>query len=70
MDLMEGEDLSDFLQQPNQSKEEVIILNPNIEEVKLDYVYDQIADFMLQLWRLEFPHIGAISKDAVCRTCS
>jgi hypothetical protein len=64
MDLMEGQDLSDFLQQPTQSKEEAIILNPNIDEVKLDFVYDQIADFMLQLSRLEFSRIGAISKDA------
>jgi len=64
MNLMQGQDLSDFLQQPTQSKEEAILLNPNIDEVKLDFVYDQIADFMLQLSRLEFPRIGAISKDA------
>lgn len=30
---------------------------------KLDTVYDQIADYMLQLSRLRFPRIGAISKD-------
>ncbi|KAH6714406.1 hypothetical protein BKA61DRAFT_632310 [Leptodontidium sp. MPI-SDFR-AT-0119] len=55
MDLMEGQDLSDFLQQPTQSREEPIILNPNIDEMKLDFVYEQIADFMLQLSRLEPP---------------
>jgi hypothetical protein len=32
--------------------------------MKLDFVYNQIANFMLQLLRLKFPRIGAISKDA------
>ncbi|KAH7317575.1 hypothetical protein BKA65DRAFT_569989 [Rhexocercosporidium sp. MPI-PUGE-AT-0058] len=63
MNLMEGQDLSDFLQQPTQSKGEPIILDPDIEEMKLDFVYDQIAEFMLQISRLEFPHIGAIAED-------
>ncbi|KAI4869498.1 phosphotransferase enzyme family protein-like protein [Hypoxylon rubiginosum] len=64
MDLIEGQDLSDFLQQPTEDKEEKKVLDPNIDEAKLDYIYDQIADFMLQLSRIEFPYIGALSKNA------
>lgn len=62
MDLMEGQDLGDLLQQPTRNKEEAIILDLNIDEVKLDFVYDQIADFIPQLSRLEFPRISDISK--------
>lgn len=65
MDFIEGQDLSDFLQQPTQSKEEVIMLDPDINEIRLDFIYDQIADFLLQISRLEFSRIGAISKDTV-----
>lgn len=39
-----------------------LILNPAIEEATLDTIYDQLADYLLQLSRLEFPSIGAISK--------
>ncbi|KAI1774270.1 hypothetical protein F4818DRAFT_452333 [Hypoxylon cercidicola] len=64
MDLMEGQDLSDILQQPNENTKEPIILDPDIDEAKLDVIYEQIASFMLELSHLEFPRIGAISKDA------
>ncbi|KAK0621572.1 hypothetical protein B0T17DRAFT_508909 [Bombardia bombarda] len=64
MDFMEGQDLSDLLQQPTESKEEPIILDPDIDEARLDFVYEQVASFMLELSHLEFPRIGAISKDA------
>ncbi|KAI0388938.1 phosphotransferase enzyme family protein-like protein [Xylariaceae sp. FL0594] len=64
MDFAEGKDLSDLLQQPTEDEQEEIVLDPNIDEAKLDIVYDQIAGFMLELARLEFPRLGAISKDA------
>lgn len=34
----------------------------DINEAKLDIIYEQIASFMLELSRLEFPRIGAISN--------
>jgi hypothetical protein len=39
-------------------------LYPTINEETLDTIYDQVANSMLQISRLEFPYIGAISKDA------
>ncbi len=63
MDFVEGQDLSDLLQQPSENKEEPIVLDPDIDEAKLDFVYEQVAGFMLELSRLEFPRIGAISRD-------
>ncbi|KAF9784240.1 hypothetical protein IL306_007708 [Fusarium sp. DS 682] len=63
MDFIEGDDLSDLLQQPTENKQEAIILDPNIDEKKLDLVYEQIAGFMLELSRLSFSRIGAISQD-------
>ena len=41
-----------------------IRLDPNIDEQNLDAIYEQIASFMLELSRIPFGHIGAISKDA------
>lgn len=64
MDFIEGQNLSDLLQQPTENREEPIVLNPDIDEEKLDLVYEQIAGFLLELSRLEFTRIGAISKVA------
>ncbi|KAF6790750.1 phosphotransferase enzyme family protein [Colletotrichum sojae] len=36
---------------------------PKVDEQKLEVIYEQIAGFMLELWRLDFPRIGAVSKD-------
>ncbi|KAK2042445.1 hypothetical protein LZ31DRAFT_623523 [Colletotrichum somersetense] len=65
MDLVEGQDLSDLLQQPNENKEDPIVLDPDIDNAKLDFVYEQIAGFMLELSRLSFSRIGAISQNAM-----
>lgn len=63
MEFMDGQDLSDLLQQQNEDKTESIILDPDIDNAKLDFVYEQIASFLLEISRLEFPSIGALSKD-------
>ncbi|KAF2428670.1 phosphotransferase enzyme family protein [Tothia fuscella] len=39
-------------------------LNPHIDKQVLDTIYEQIAEFMLQLYEFSFSSIGAISKDA------
>ncbi|KAM5352641.1 hypothetical protein ACJ41O_005363 [Fusarium nematophilum] len=64
MDFMQGEDLGDLLRKPTEDEQETIILDPNIDETTLDTIYEQIAEFMLELSRLEFPKIGAISQDS------
>ncbi|UNI22779.1 hypothetical protein JDV02_008635 [Purpureocillium takamizusanense] len=64
MEFVNGTDLDDLLRQPTENDQEEVILNPDIEEAKLDTFYDQIADYMLQLSRLRFPRIGTISNDS------
>lgn len=64
MDFVEGQSLSKFLAQPTEDETELKFLDPNVDDAKLDTIYEQIASFLLELSRLEFPRIGAISKDA------
>jgi hypothetical protein len=63
--FMEGENLGDILKKPTENEADPATLDPDIDEAKLNIVYEQIAGFMLELSRLEFPRIGAISKDTV-----
>lgn len=64
-EFMDGENLGDILKKPTENEADLAILDPDIDEAKLNIVYEQIAGFMLELSRLEFPRIGAISKDTV-----
>lgn len=63
MDYVEGTLLSTFLKKPMESDQEDLVLNPSIDDSKLNKIYRQIADYLLQLSQLTFTHIGAISKD-------
>ncbi|EQL01289.1 hypothetical protein G6O67_004499 [Ophiocordyceps sinensis] len=63
MDFINGVKLSRFLEQPTQGEYADMTLNPDIDHVTLDTIYDQVADYMHQLSRLEFPLIGAVSKE-------
>jgi aminoglycoside phosphotransferase (APT) family kinase protein len=65
MEFMEGENLGDVLKKPTPNEADLAILDPDIDEAKLGGIFEQLASFMLELSRLEFPRIGAISKDAV-----
>lgn len=47
-----------------------MVLNPDIDNVVLDKIYFQIADYILQLSQLTFIRIGAISKDNASNTWS
>jgi serine/threonine protein kinase len=63
MDYVEGTLLSTFLKKPMERDQEDIVLNPSIDDSKMNKIYRQIADYLLQLSQLTFTHIGAISKD-------
>ncbi len=63
MDFIDGTHLSTILKQPTKNDQEDEILNPDIGDSTLDIIYDQLADYVLQISRLEFSRIGAISKD-------
>jgi hypothetical protein len=60
MEFVEGTQLSALLKQENCGQ---LILKPDIDGDLLDKIYLQIADYMLQLSRLEFRCIGAIARD-------
>ncbi|KAF1952641.1 putative altered inheritance of mitochondria protein 9, mitochondrial [Byssothecium circinans] len=64
MDRIDGTSLTTLLKQPVQSEEEEVIMREDIDDAKLDYVYEQMAEFMIELSRLDFDAIGAIAKDA------
>ncbi|EEP80243.1 predicted protein [Uncinocarpus reesii 1704] len=70
MDYIRGTRLSTVLKQPTQSKDEDVILSPNVDNAMLDKVYDQIASFLLQLYQSNFNLIGAITRDPVLKTWS
>jgi hypothetical protein len=57
-EFMEGENLGDILKKPTENEADLAILDPDIDEAKLNIVYKQILGFMLELSRLEFPRIG------------
>ncbi|EHK96912.1 putative Altered inheritance of mitochondria protein 9, mitochondrial [Glarea lozoyensis 74030] len=46
------------------SLKEDVILSSDIEDAKLDCVYEQLAEFLLELSQLEFDSIGGITKNA------
>jgi hypothetical protein len=70
MDFIDGTRLSTVLKQPTKDDQEDVILYPGIDDVTLDTIYDQLADYILQISRLDFPRIGAISKDHASNTWS
>lgn len=70
MDYVDGTRLSTILKRPTENDEEDVILNPDIDNKTLDFVYDQIADYIVQLSELNFTGIGAISRDPASNTWS
>ncbi|KAH8662717.1 hypothetical protein BGZ61DRAFT_539441 [Ilyonectria robusta] len=62
-DFLDGVCLDNLLKKPTESDQDPLILDPEIDQKKLELVYSQIADYVVQLSRLGFPSIGAISKD-------
>lgn len=62
MDFVEGTLLSTVLKKPTDGGQEDVVLDPGIDNSILDTIYRQIGDYLLQLSRLTFTRIGAISK--------
>jgi hypothetical protein len=52
--------LSEALNDPKNDPDEPDILDPNIREEKLEYLYGQMASYLLQLSQQRFPCIGSI----------
>lgn len=70
MDYLDRTRLSTVLKQLTENDQEDMVLNPDIDNTTLDIVYDQIADYMVQLSELDFTGVGAISGDSASNTLS
>ena len=64
MDYVDGISLATILKQPTETEQDEVILATNVDDTKLNYVYEQLADYMVQLSQLDFSTIGALSKDS------
>ncbi|KAF1911345.1 putative altered inheritance of mitochondria protein 9, mitochondrial, partial [Ampelomyces quisqualis] len=62
MDYIDGTSLTTLLRQPLQSEKDDVILRDDIDNAKLDCVYEQLAGFLIELYQLDFDAIGAIAK--------
>lgn len=63
MDYIEHhQNMSRALRDPDRSSEERPVLNSNISTEKLEYLYGQMAQIMLQLFSLKFPKIGSLTE--------
>lgn len=59
-EYMRGESLGDLLKSPTNDGDGRAVLNPDVDDEKLNFAYEQIAGFQLQLSRLDLGAIGAI----------
>ena len=50
--------------------QEDVVLDPQIDDMTLDIVYDRIADYMVRLPELDFNNIGSIAEDLTSKTRS
>ncbi|RAL16949.1 uncharacterized protein BO97DRAFT_335747, partial [Aspergillus homomorphus CBS 101889] len=55
-------DFIDAINIPGRSRDERAILDPNVSQERLELVYSQMADIMLQLSKQSFTEIGCIGK--------
>ncbi|EGX95148.1 Protein kinase-like domain [Cordyceps militaris CM01] len=59
-------DMGQALNIPGRSLQDPPYLDPNINPAKLEKLYRQVADILLQLSRLQFPAIGAFEETDDC----
>ncbi|KAK1970205.1 hypothetical protein LY78DRAFT_744572 [Colletotrichum sublineola] len=64
MDFVEGTLASRILQKPTDDDQQELMLNPDLDSSLLDKFYRQVVAYLLQLSRLKFKRIGAISKES------
>lgn len=62
--VKDARNLSEMLNLPGRSNKERHILDPKVDEQRLRYVYEQIADILLQLASITFDKIGAPAEVA------
>lgn len=55
-------DISDTLNTPGFAIQDRPVLDPNIDETKLELLYGQLADMLLQFSTLQLPRIGSLAQ--------
>ncbi|OTB14949.1 hypothetical protein K445DRAFT_61757 [Daldinia sp. EC12] len=55
--------MSDALKDPSLGPDESHVLDPAIDEERLEFLYRQMANIVLQLSTLSFPRIGSLDQD-------
>ncbi|KAI1460743.1 phosphotransferase family protein [Annulohypoxylon moriforme] len=71
MDYIEHDyNMSRVLLDPTLPPDQSPILDPNINEEKLEYIYAQMANVLLQLSTLKFPRIGSLEEEEDGKTIS
>ncbi|KAF2685632.1 phosphotransferase enzyme family protein-like protein [Lentithecium fluviatile CBS 122367] len=63
MEFVEGVSLATLLKEPTKTEQDEVILATEVDDAKLDSVYEQLADYMLQLSQLQFSMIGTTVTD-------
>ncbi|KAL4914481.1 phosphotransferase enzyme family protein [Aspergillus aurantiobrunneus] len=60
MDFINGVSLNDLLQDPNAERPSRV-MREDISDSDVDYIYRQLANFLLQLFKLEFDQISSLA---------
>jgi hypothetical protein len=59
MDFVDGVSLNDLLKDPN-AERSTRLMRENIDDKDVEYIYRQCANFLLQLFKLDFDQIGSL----------
>jgi aminoglycoside phosphotransferase (APT) family kinase protein len=59
MDFVDGVSLSDLLQDPNAERPSRV-MREDISDSDIEFIYRQLANFLLQLFKLDFDQIGSL----------
>jgi hypothetical protein len=61
MDFMNGVSLSDILKDPN-AEPPTRLMRGDISDSDIEFIYRQLANFLLQLFQLDFDRIGSLQS--------
>lgn len=63
MTWVEGKPMSEILRKEKDSEEEDDVLNPDLDSQAMETLYGQMAEILLELWKLDFDLIGSLRLD-------
>lgn len=68
MDFVDGVSLSDLLKDPN-AERPTRLMREDIDESHVEFIYRQFANFLLQLFKLDFDQIGSLPSPRAEANC-